>query len=70
MNENPKKYQRKNLRLQHYDYSRAGYYYVTVCTQNKKTYFGTIKEEIFYPNEAAMMIEEHFIAIPKTYNNK
>ena len=67
MNDTPKRHQRKNLRLQHYDYSRAGYYYVTICTQNKKPYFGTIKEEVFYPNEAAMIIEKIFKNLPKMY---
>ena len=63
MNENPKKYQRKNLRLQHYDYARAGYYYVTVCTQNKKTYFGTIKEEppMSYPNYVEFYKDRKYI---------
>ena len=26
---------RKNIRLQGYDYSKEGYYFVTICTQNK-----------------------------------
>lgn len=33
MNELPK---RKNIRLKGYDYSQAGYYFVTICTQDKK----------------------------------
>ena len=24
---------RKDIRLKHYDYSQAGYYFVTICTQ-------------------------------------
>lgn len=28
--------QRKQIRLKEYDYSEAGYYFVTICTQNKK----------------------------------
>lgn len=27
---------RKDLRLKHYDYSQAGYYFVTLCTENKE----------------------------------
>ncbi len=30
---------RKNIRLQNYDYSQAGYYFVTICTKNKKNLF-------------------------------
>lgn len=30
---------RKDLRLEGYDYSQAGYYFVTVCTKDKKNIF-------------------------------
>ena len=30
------KFVRKNLRLKEYDYNNAGYYFVTICTQDKK----------------------------------
>ena len=30
----PKK--RKQLRLKEYDYSTSGYYFITICTQNRK----------------------------------
>jgi len=33
MVENPR---RKNLRLKHFDYSQAGYYFVTICTRDKQ----------------------------------
>ena len=31
---------RKNIRLQGYDYSSNGLYFVTICTENKKHLFG------------------------------
>ena len=30
---------RKNIRLKDYDYSQAGYYFVTICTNDKKNLF-------------------------------
>ena len=33
---------RRSIRLQGYDYSRAGAYFVTVCTQNRECMFGHI----------------------------
>jgi len=33
---------RRSLRLEHYDYSRAGFYFVTICTQGKEHLFGDI----------------------------
>ena len=34
--------QRKNVRLKNYDYSQAGYYFVTICTKDKQGLFGHI----------------------------
>lgn len=33
---------RKPMRLKGYDYSRAGYYYMTICTLNRSEIFGHI----------------------------
>jgi len=34
--------QRKNIRLKKYDYSQAGYYFITICTKDKMTILGEI----------------------------
>ena len=34
--------QRKKNRLEGYDYGRAGYYFVTICTKNREHFFGAI----------------------------
>ncbi len=34
--------QRKKMRLQGYDYGRAGNYFVTICTKNREHFFGAI----------------------------
>ncbi len=36
MKYNPKNHHRKNIRLKFYDYSTEGYYFITICTQNRK----------------------------------
>ena len=33
---------RERLRLQYYDYSQYGCYFVTICTQNRQCIFGEI----------------------------
>jgi len=33
---------RKRIRLKDYDYSSAGYYYVTICTKGKRKLFGRV----------------------------
>jgi len=35
---------RKSIRLQNYDYSQAGYYFVTMCSKDKQKLFGEIIE--------------------------
>jgi hypothetical protein len=35
--------QRKPNRLKKYDYSQAGFYFVTVCTQNRREWFGNVE---------------------------
>lgn len=34
--------QRKSIRLPHWNYSSRGYYFVTICTQNRECLFGKI----------------------------
>ncbi len=35
---------RKNIRLNEYDYSQAGYYFITICTNDKKNLFWNVGE--------------------------
>lgn len=37
---------RKNIRLQGYDYSKNGYYFVTICVKNKEQLLGKIVEGV------------------------
>ncbi len=37
-----KKPRRKNLRLRYFDYSQAGYYFVTICTKDKQKLLSSI----------------------------
>ncbi|RKY77491.1 transposase, partial [candidate division KSB1 bacterium] len=37
------KYRIPSTRLQNWDYRWNGYYFVTICTENKEEYFGEIK---------------------------
>ena len=39
------KYRIESTRLKDWDYSRSGYYFVTICTQDKKCFFGDVIDE-------------------------
>ena len=41
-----KNFKRKKIRLENYDYSRNGLYFVTICTKDRISYLCTIKETL------------------------
>ena len=47
--------QRKNIRLKGYDYSQNGYYFVTICTQNRSHLFGKVVGAIHESPEISPM---------------
>ena len=54
---------RKSTRLPYYDYSQNNYYFITICTADKKCLFGTIKEINSYGKiavDSIMNIEKHY----------
>ena len=60
---------RKPIRLKKYDYSTAGYYYVTICTYNRKELFGYIKDNRMVLNEYGKITEKTWKEIPNHYPN-
>jgi len=59
---------RKSLRLSTYDYSNAGYYFVTICTYEQECFFGEIVEEGMHLNSAGQMIASVWGNIPRRLN--
>ena len=49
---------RKSTRIPHYDYSKDNYYFVTICTHEKKCIFGTVKKLSRYGKIAADSVRE------------
>ncbi len=52
----PFKHHRRSIRLTGYDYSQAGAYFVTICTQNRECLFGEIVNSEIRLNDAGEMI--------------
>ena len=50
--------ERKRTRLKGYDYSTAGYYFFTVCTQHRKHFFGQVKKGVLDLNPAGKSAEK------------
>jgi REP element-mobilizing transposase RayT len=53
-------YRRRSLRLKDYDYSKAGYYFITICTQDRLHLFGEIVNDEMVLGDAGRMIENWY----------
>lgn len=58
---------RRSIRLKGYDYSRAGGYFVTVCTQNRECVFGKILNAEMILNDAGGMVQGVWDELPVHY---
>ncbi len=60
---------RKQIRLKGYDYSQNGYYFVTVCTQDKGNVMGEINGGDMKINEVGKMVEKWWLELANKYLN-
>jgi len=49
---------RRSIRLPGYDYASAGWYFVTMCCDERQHLFGEIRDGEMVLNEAGMIVEE------------
>jgi REP element-mobilizing transposase RayT len=66
---NPDIHHRRNVRLQDYDYSQAGLYFVTICVQNHKCLFGEIIYNEMVLNEIGKMIEKWCLELSNKFRD-
>lgn len=53
----PLKPYRRSTRLQNYDYSQPGLYFITICVQDRKQVFGTIENGKMHLNDAGYIAQ-------------
>lgn len=58
---------RRSIRLQGYDYSRAGAYFITICTQNRECLFGDIADGKIALNPFGEIATGQWRAIPDRF---
>ncbi|NJO39865.1 MAG: hypothetical protein HC769_22930 [Cyanobacteria bacterium CRU_2_1] len=63
----PDKHHRRSIRLQGYDYSTPGAYFVTICTQHRECLFGNISGGIMNPNPAGQMIQHWWLELNQKF---
>lgn len=66
---NDVKLRRRSLRLKGYGYDQPGFYFVTVCTYQRKNLFGEIQQDSMRLNHYGRIAEESFVAIPEHFDN-
>ncbi|NOR46179.1 MAG: transposase [Candidatus Delongbacteria bacterium] len=60
---------RQSIRLQSYDYSKAGMYFITICTYNDENLFGRIIDGIMILNDAGMIAHKYWMEITNHFPN-
>ena len=58
---------RRSIRLQGYDYSRSGAYYVTLCTQDRACFFGEVVDTDMHLNDAGRLVSDAWRALPDRF---
>lgn len=60
---------RKSIRLQQYDYSTPGYYFITICVQNRACLFGKILNGKMLRNELGDILDHEWCQTLSSYPN-
>lgn len=69
MKYNPEIHKRKSIRLQNYDYSSPGAYFIRICTQNRSCLLGKIINNDMKLNNAGIMIQKWYHEIENKYKS-
>jgi len=65
----PARRHRRSIRLKNYDYSQAGAYFITICTQNREHLFGEISNGKMLLNEYGKIVENEWLKTPELRPN-
>lgn len=60
---------RRRLRLDGYDYSQPGGYYVTLCTKDRLPLFGRIRDARVMESQYGSIVRQTWLALPDHYAN-
>ena len=59
---------RRHNRMPRYDYSQNGYYFVTICTKDRREWFGNVQNDIMELNEYGQIVKKQWIWLSEQYN--
>jgi len=66
---NPDFHHRKSIRLQGYDYSQEGLYFITICCQNRSCFFGEIQSGQMLLNEYGQIAHQEWLKTAELRSN-
>jgi putative transposase len=61
------KYRISSTRLQNWDYGSNGSYFITICTKNRKCFFGNIENQIMNLSEIGQFADKFWMEIPNHF---
>lgn len=64
---NPEKHHRRSIRLKGYDYSSEGWYFITLCTQNRDYLFGDVEDGKMILNKYGRVVDSFWNNLPERY---
>lgn len=64
---NPERHHRRSIRLSGYDYTRAGAYFVTICTWGRACLFGNVIDETMQLNDVGRAVLMCWEQIPRHF---
>ena len=56
----PEHHRRRSVRLEGYDYAGPGIYFITLCTRNRESLFGTVEDELMRLNPLGRIVAEEW----------
>jgi putative transposase len=69
LKDNSKKHKRKSSRLSEYNYSFPNWYYITICTHERRNLFGKINNDKMILNKFGNVVEEEWIRTKEIRKN-
>jgi putative transposase len=67
MTYDPDRHHRRSIRLQGYDYSTPGAYFITICVQRRMCLFGAVVNDQLRLNDAGQMIQACWEQLPQRF---
>ena len=64
----PEIYDRQSIRLEGYDYSQAGAYFVTICVRDKRCLLGDVADGKSVPNDLGAVVSESWNWLAERYD--